>query len=358
MDIALACGGTGGHLYPGLATARVLRERGHTVTLWLAGRHVESTMEDRWVGRTVSVPASGFSKKAGLHWVSTATTLAQAVWVSRRLMRAHRPDILCGMGSYASIGPGLAAQTLGIPIVLHEANAIAGRAVSLLARFAVRVGVAFEAAAATLPEGKAVLTGLPIAHDLAQRFDDESRYADRLTILVMGGSQGAHRLNTIIPVAMRRLQADGLPVQVIHIAGAHDAGTVRAQYAAGGVDHEVFEFFPEMAKLYHVADLAICRSGAASCWELALCGLPAMLIPLPEARRNHQYLNAREMESRGCATVLEQNQLTVDAVTNYIYFCLEHPEKLERMREAARGFAIEDGASRLADLVERSAQSA
>ena len=151
MNIAVACGGTGGHIFPGLATARVLQARGHAVTLWLAGRDVEACSVADWPGATVHIRASGFPSGLSLRSVASVWRMAAAVATAWRRLRETQPDVLLCMGSYASVGPCLAARMLGIPVVLHEANAVPGRAISLLVRFASRVAVGFDEARPWFP---------------------------------------------------------------------------------------------------------------------------------------------------------------------------------------------------------------
>ena len=203
MNIAIACGGTGGHIFPGVATAEVLKKRGHSVTLWLAGRDVESGSTAGWDGSVIFVRSAGFPSGFSFRALAVACRLAVAFFQCRSRMKSNRPDVLLAMGSYASVGPVLAARTLGVPVVLHEANAIPGRAIVFLSRFAEAVALAFKEATPYLKHQRVVVTGFPVRSDLAAgRFDDSVLKPGVFTVLVMGGSQGARRLNEIAPQAL------------------------------------------------------------------------------------------------------------------------------------------------------------
>ncbi|MDA0990613.1 MAG: glycosyltransferase, partial [Verrucomicrobia bacterium] len=162
----------------------------------------------------------------------------------------------------------------------------------------------------------------------------------------------AQRLNRIIPEALRRLTVAGQRVQVVHLTGKTDEFIVRSAYEQAGIKHIVAAYLADIDKAYAAANLAITRSGAGTCHELAARGLPAMLVPYPQASRDHQFANAQELERIGGACVVRQQQLTVDAVCNYITYCMDHPEKLTTMRQALLTWAVTDGASRLATEVE------
>ncbi len=356
MKVALVCGGTGGHLYPGLATARVLRRRGHDVALWLAGRGVETHVVDAWDGPTVRIPASGFASESHARKLASIGRLLRAALRSRKELKASPVDIMLAMGSYASVGPALAAWMVGIPTVLHEANAVPGRAISFLARFSKCIGITFPAVAALLPSGRTVLTGLPLFHVPDGTHAPRNPGTGPLSILVMGGSQGSHHLNRMIPAALSRVKGEGHSLEIVHIAGDDDHGVVEEKYRDANISCRVLNFTKDMPELYRNADIAICRSGAATCMELAAFGVPALMVPYPHASRDHQLLNAQELEAIGAVRVLEQRYLTIDAVTEYIGYVIEHPHVIATMREAMSDFGVADADERLADLVERFAR--
>ena len=367
MNVAVACGGTGGHIFPGVATAEVLKKRGHAVTLWLAGRDVESGSTAGWDGPVISVRAAGFPSGFSFRAVTVAWRLFVAFLQCRRRMKAGRPDILLAMGSYASVGPVLAARTLGVPVVLHEANAIPGRAISFLSCFAQAVAVAFKEAAPHLRHSRVVVTGFPVRTDLEARSEDGAlkpgmftllhQAPGSFTVLVMGGSQGAHCLNEMVPPALIRMHGKGIPVQVIHLAGRHDAPDVRNRYEKAGVPAVVFEFLKEMGNAYQAAQVAIARAGAATCTELSVVGLPALLVPLPNVSHDHQTANARAVESGGGADVVDEKNVSVEWLAEYVEKLYRDPARLDAMRQKMKSSAGSGAADRIADLIESIVQS-
>ncbi len=351
MNVAVACGGTGGHTFPGVATAQALVRRGHAVTLWLGGRDVESLSAGSWVGPVRRVRASGLGAgpiaipRAGLSFV-------RAVRASLRYLRADRPDVMLAMGSYASVGPVLAARWLRIPVVLHEANAVPGKALRLLSRHAAAVGVGFPSAAAAFRRTRVEVTGFPLRPEFAAGLDD-ARDRARFTFLVMGGSQGARVLNETVPEALGLLRETApRPFRVIHLAGRADADRVRERYAARGIDAEVHPFLAEVWRAYGAADYAIARAGAATCAELAAAGLPALLVPYPHAAADHQTANAMALAAVGGVDVRAQSDLSSDGLAAHLADRMRDAGRLTAMRRALTAIAAPDADVRLARLVE------
>jgi len=359
LRIHIACGGTGGHIFPGLATASVLKERGHDVTLWLAGKDVETAAVEGWTGPVLSVPTEGYPRRL-LDWRSLRASwrLLWAARVCRRRMQQHPPDVLLAMGSYACVAPARAAVRLGCPTVLHEANVVPGRAVVWLSRTANAVAASFEETRYYLRRIEITVTGLPLRREIVRRaleLDQQPRPPAPFTLLVMGGSRGAHRLNEIMVAAVRRLGARAANLRVFHLTGSADEAAVREAYDRLGVNHQTRAFTLDMADLYSAADLAICRAGAATCAELALFGTPALLVPYPYAARNHQLANARAFARHNGAHLIEERDLDSGWLADYIAGMARAPERLARMRAAMRRLARADAAERLADLVESAA---
>jgi len=358
MRIGVACGGTGGHVYPGLAAAEALARRGHAVTVWLAGKGIEGESAAGWKGETVIVPAAGLAGPPSLAWLGAARAMLAAAATCRRRMAGARPDALLAMGSYSSVGPALGARSLGVPLVLHEANAVPGRAVAFLARFAADVALSFEDAAALLPRArKTTLTGLPLKAGLDRRFEAGVLREGLFTVLVTGGSQGAHALNEICTEALCRLRREGVPVQAVHLSGARDERAVRDAYVAAGVPHAVFPFLREIGKAYNAADVAVTRAGAATCAELSACGVPALLVPLAAAVRGHQRANAEALARRGAAAIMPERDLSAERVADWVREGWRDRGLLASMRVKMREGARPDAAERVADAVERAARA-
>ena len=351
MKIGVACGGTGGHVIPGAVTARALQARGHAVTLWLSGRDGERSAAE-WDGPVMTVMAGGFPSGFSPAALVAAIRMGGACLSALFKMRREPPDVLLAMGSYTSVGPVFAAKTLGVPVVLHEANAVPGRANASLAKYAAAGAVTFNPVTTHLEAPRVVRTGMPLRTDLAGDSTLPGLEPDRFTVLVMGGSQGAHTINQAAAGALCRLHVKGVPLQVIHLSGAADEEDMRRVYKKAGVAAQVHAFLKDMGAAYRAADLAISRAGAASCCELGACGVPSLLIPLPSARRDHQTENADVVRSFGGADMLDQRRLSVDYLETYIEKIRANPDKLNRMRADMARFAIPDAAGQLADLVE------
>ncbi len=388
MKIGIACGGTGGHIFPGLATAEVLRSRGHAVVLWLAGKNVEQAAVAGWDGEIITVPFSGFGGIRSWRAPLVLWRLWRAIRQCKAALSSDRPDVLLAMGSYASLSPVWAASSLGVPVVLHEANVIPGRAIRFLSRRAAAVAVGFEETRDHLRHPCLVVTGMPLRKrwkveggrwrsDGGRRMVQEESgkgqaqggplAADEIisnsplqrlqpqifTLLVMGGSGGAHSLNGMASAAIIRLHRAGKILQVIQLTGPVDEPVVRGQYEQAGVAHAVFGFFHDMPEVYRRASLAICRSGASTCAELCRYGVAALLVPYPFATHQHQLANARALASSGAAEMRMESELTVQGLAEYIGGAMAEPERLESVRQAARRREQGDAAEALAELVER-----
>ncbi|MCF7848958.1 MAG: undecaprenyldiphospho-muramoylpentapeptide beta-N-acetylglucosaminyltransferase [Kiritimatiellales bacterium] len=356
LKIAIACGGTGGHIFPGLATAKELVARGHNVTLWMAGKDIEIDAIKSWEGEVITIPAEGFQFGISFKSLKTIQKLFQAYRTALPLMRKKRPDVVLAMGSYASFGPVAAARQLKIPYVLHEANLLPGRAVSLLAPRAAWIATSFEKSRYYLKQKRIELTGMPLRRELqeaSRRWRSKRRPGEPLRILVMGGSRGAQVLNEVVPVAIASAVKQDCPLEVEHIAGLQDTGAIESIYAAAGVENKVHSFVQNMETIYLNVDLAVCRGGASTCAELSAFGLPALLVPLPTAVRNHQMGNARALQDVGAVDVVAQEDLSATWLCDYLISIEKHPERLERMDAAMKNRARENAASKLADLLEK-----
>ena len=257
------------------------------------------------------------------------------------------------MGSYSSVGPGLAARYLRIPVVLHEANVIPGRAVEFLSGFSSAVAVTFPETRQHLRHPRVVVTGIPLRKSIEQAAREPRLEPALFTVLVMGGSQGARRLNDVAPQAAIQLHAAGLALRVIHLAGAADASRVESLYAAAGVPHEVMGFQQDMPRVYRETSVAIARSGASSCAELMLYKIPSILVPYPMAARNHQAANAQAAAKAGGSVVIEQNNLSVDGLASTLRSMAGDPDRLASMRENIARATVSGAAARLADLIEQ-----
>jgi len=351
MKIIVACGGTGGHAFPGLAVAEELRRRGHDVTIWDAGRAIESSVMKSWTGEVFATGAKPLKPRHAL-------SILRSIHRCRRALKKACPDVMLAMGSYSSLPPVLAARMCHVPVVLHEANTVPGKAVEFLSRYAQCVAISFAGTEKYLPNVTTERTGLPVREEIihGQRFDFIPPEA--FTVFVTGGSQGAHAVNELLCEALVMLKHEldkrgevKRPLYVIHQTGAADEGRVMAAYSKEGLPARVHAFEHEMANAFASADIVVARAGASTCFELAACAKPALLIPLPSAMRNHQHFNAEAFATTGAASEGVQAKLTPKTIAHYLLHRYDHPEALTLMTERMRRLATPEAAARVADLV-------
>lgn len=365
LRVAVSCGGTGGHMFPGLAVAAALRRRGHRVAVILSGRAVEAERAKADLpegSEAMLVPVDPVSPRRP----KSLLKLWRAYCTAKRELRAFRPDALLAMGSYTSIAPVLAARSLRVPVVLHEANAIPGSAVAHLARFAATVCVCFPHMERFFPKGARLAdTGLPLRAEFEKGIGGSKADPSKYSLLVMGGSQGARDLNRgIVQTFSEALKAGWyepatrLPDRIVHLAGTRNEDEVRALYAEKGLSSAAFEvlgFEHDMPRRYAEADLCVSRAGASSCFELALTGLPAVFVPLPGLARDHQSRNAESMAARGAGVVAPQDSLSPESLADLLASLSADAPRRASMREALLAAARPDAAERVADEVERAA---
>lgn len=305
----------------------------------------------RWKGAVFSTGARQLSAK-------NAFAILRSIFRCRKEMKRAKPDVLLAMGSYSSLPPVLAARLCGVRVCLHEANTVPGKAVEFLSKFAATVAISFDVTAKYLPEVKTVRTGLPVRADIAsgKRFDFIPPNA--FVVMITGGSQGAHAVNELTAAAVTMLKDDlsrregARPLYVIHQTGVADEGRVIGEYTLAQVPSRVQAFEREMANAFASADIVVARAGASTCFELAACGKPALLIPLPSAVRDHQHFNAEAFAASGAADEGIQAKLSARQVYRYLLNHYENPSKLAAMSEKMRALATPDAAARVADLLE------
>lgn len=351
MKVIVACGGTGGHAFPGLAVAEELVKRGHEVTVWDSGRDIESSVMKRWKGSVFSTGARQLSAK-------NAFSILCSFFRCRKEIKRAKPDVLLAMGSYSSLPPVLAARSRGVKVCLHEANTVPGKAVEFLSRYADVVATSFEVTSKYLPEVKTVRTGLPVREDITKGTRFSFIPANAFVVFVTGGSQGAHAVNELLSSALALFKneldqrKDARPLYVIHQTGVADEGNVLAAYTAAKLPSRVQAFEREMANAFASADIVVARAGASTCFELAACGKPALLIPLPSAMRNHQHFNAEAFAASGAADEGIQNKLAPKQICRHLLNFYDNPSRLKAMSEKMLALATPDAAARVADLLE------
>jgi len=316
MKFIVTCGGSGGHVFPGVAAAKALRGEGHDVALLLSGRAVEGERPAGWDGEIIRVRIPQPRVKSPMSFVIYMTSFATCF----RIVRKFKPDAMLAMGSYTSVPPALAARMCGVPLVLHESNAVPGAAVKFLSKFARVVCLAFEGCGKWFGKGvKTVVTGLPLREGTYKTHVERERPRENFTLLVMGGSQGARSLNNAVVGAIKILDKPHPDLRVVHLAGAALEAEVRAAYE--GVENiaaEVVGFANNMGEIYAKTDFCISRAGASSCFELCANGIPALFVPLPKVSNDHQTHNARAMVETGCAEMLPQAEATAEAIAGRV----------------------------------------
>lgn len=345
-------GGTGGHVFPALAVAEALRDRGVFVS-WLGSRNsFESRIVPEHGFDIQLIDIKGLRGKGLMRWLLAPFKLTSALLQARRVLKIRRPQVVLGMGGFAAGPGGLMAKLLGIPLVIHEQNAVPGMTNSWLARVAVRV---FEAFPNSFEKNTgAVACGNPVRRNIVALADPEMRMRDRqgpIRLLVMGGSLGAQALNESVPSVVAEIDTTKRPV-IRHQAGRDKADATRAAYSAAGVAAEVTPFIKDMAEAYGWADLVICRSGALTISELAAAGVASILIPYPYAVDDHQTSNAGYLVNAGAAKLVPQSVLEQQGLSGELLQLFEDRVQLIGMAVKARLVSMPDATRRVADYCE------
>lgn len=337
--VMIMAGGTGGHVFPALSLASWLRERGFRI-VWLGTRRgIEARL----------VPAAGIEVEwidiGGLRGKTVGTLLAapwrlaRALWQSLRAVWRHRPIVVVGLGGYVTGPGGVAARLAGKPLVIHEQNAVAGFTNRMLAKVATRVLEGFEGGFA--PSVGAIAVGNPVRDAFFALPPPAARFAERqgaIRVLVIGGSQGAQRLNALVPNALGQLKGE-CDIVVRHQSGERNFDATRAEYAKCGVSADVTAFIDDVAEAYAWADLVICRAGALTVAEVAAVGLAAIFIPLPSAVDDHQTRNAEFLVARGAAIRLAERELDATKLAEYLRDLSRDRSVLLNMADRARELA-------------------
>jgi UDP-N-acetylglucosamine--N-acetylmuramyl-(pentapeptide) pyrophosphoryl-undecaprenol N-acetylglucosamine transferase len=352
--LVVMAGGTGGHIYPGLAVARAMRERGWQVSWMGTPRGMEQTLVD---AKEFSLKAIAFEGIVG-RGIGAKLRLPGALWSAvgeaKRHFKTVRPSAVIGMGGYPTVPGGLAAWRMKLPLLIHQSDAVAGLANRLLARVSTTVLTGFAATFAELGVRRTV-TGNPIRKEFAEVAPAAERFAarnGRINVLVMGGSRGAEALNTTLPAAFAAINEASRP-NILHQAGSGSAAATAQRYAEVGVHADVREFLDQSWTALANADLFIGRSGASTVSELALLGVPSILIPYPHHADQQQLHNAQSLASVNAARIVEQRDLRADTLASLIT-SLDRAQ-LKAMSTAATSVAHANATERICDAIERAA---
>jgi UDP-N-acetylglucosamine--N-acetylmuramyl-(pentapeptide) pyrophosphoryl-undecaprenol N-acetylglucosamine transferase len=341
MRCVIAGGGTGGHLFPGVAVAEAFMEREPLNEILFIGtaKGIEARLlpGGRFPLRTIrSRPLEG---KSLLEKGKAFGALPSALFEAVGILKSFQPRIVVGIGGYAS-GPALvAAWLLGIKRAIHEQNVVPGKTNRMLRWVSQRIFVSFEETKKCFPQHKTVVTGNPVRREILACMAEGRREAgrkekNRFTLLVFGGSAGAHRLNEAMIESLPALQELKPFLRIIHQTGSSDCQRVSDAYRKAGFEAVVSSFFDRMAPSYEEADLVICRAGAGAIAELAVCGKAAILIPYPFAAHDHQSINARGLVAVGAAKLIRDQELTGRRLAEEIFALYQNPEERLRMATA------------------------
>jgi len=351
IKVIIACGGTGGHLFPGIAVAQELKARGHEVLLLISEKNVDAEASRKYTDlRFETVKAIAKPPTFSPKMISFLWRLWRTIAHCGKIIKREQADVVLGMGGFTSLPPVHAGAKLGLRTYVHDSNAIPGRSNLLTAKQCTKVLVGLEEAVSHFGEAEVVVTGTPVRDELENLPDRESACRvfgldpAKKTLLVMGGSQGAQRLNEIVVAG-----TEGSDWQVIHLAGQADYDRVRVQVGSRR-DYKVLAFCDQMAAAYAASDFCVARSGASSLTELSRAGLPALLVPFPFAADDHQTANAEVYEKAQAAVLKQQDDLDVATIKEMLASL--NDGIIESMSEAMSALAVPDAAAKIANVLE------
>jgi UDP-N-acetylglucosamine--N-acetylmuramyl-(pentapeptide) pyrophosphoryl-undecaprenol N-acetylglucosamine transferase len=351
--LVVVAAGTGGHVMPGIAVAEALRGRGWSVS-WLGTRSgMERGLVERHGIAFDAIDFAGLRGKGLKTLLFGGFLLLRALWQSRRQLRARAPKVVFATGGYVAVPAGMAATSLGVPLLLMNSDADSLLSTRLLSPLATGVLCGFDGAAAAKAGSKGIVTGNPVRAEIIAIAPPEQRYAGRagpLKLLVIGGSLGAQVLNDTVPAALVLMPIDVRP-HVTHQCGAQHLATVQAAYRAAGVDAEIVPFIDDIARRYAEADVVLCRAGAITVTELAVAGVPSILVPLVVSTTQHQRTNAEFVAARRAALHLPQRDLTAGSLAQLLGGLSR--EQLLAIATAARALGRPNATATVAAVIEK-----
>ena len=354
MRCVIAGGGTGGHLFPGMAIAEafVEREKGNEVLFIGTEKGIEARVLPGGKFPLRMIKAKPIQGKSLLEKVKAIWSLPMAISEACSILKEYQPQLVLGVGGYASGPTLLAAFFLGKKRAIQEQNVMPGMTNRILKWFSQRIFVSFEEAKKYFPDKKTVVTGNPIRKEFLtslKKDKAEVRKKDCFTLLIFGGSAGAHRINQAMIEALDHLRGIKSSLKIIHQTGKEDLDFVSEAYREKGFDAWVKPFFEDMATCYQISDLVICRSGASTLAELAICGKAALLIPYPYAAHNHQLINAKKLVDLGAARMILDQELNGRMIAQTILNLYNHPEERIRMEQTIQRLGKPRAAEEIVD---------
>ncbi|HEY6367447.1 MAG TPA: undecaprenyldiphospho-muramoylpentapeptide beta-N-acetylglucosaminyltransferase [Candidatus Binatia bacterium] len=347
MRVIFAGGGTGGHLFPGLAVAREFQQRDSMTEILFVGteRGIEARVLPREGFRLETIPVRGMRGRGIRGLLDALWGIPAGLLRSWRIIRSFRPDFIIGLGGYASGPLLLAAKLRGLRCAIMEQNLRPGFTNRFLARFVDRIFTSYRESAAHFSSGQVLETGNPVRW----RQLPEVKRGDKFVLLVFGGSAGAHRINLAVVDAMKELSDLADRLQVIHQTGHADFAAIKEVYDSLPFDAEVLPFIEKMDEAYARADLVLCRAGATTLAELTAFGKAAILVPFPYAIYDHQRWNAQALQDRGAAEMILDQEISGELLAGRIRSYILDPSRLERMAAAARAMGRPEAAARIVD---------
>jgi UDP-N-acetylglucosamine--N-acetylmuramyl-(pentapeptide) pyrophosphoryl-undecaprenol N-acetylglucosamine transferase len=352
MRMLIAGGGTGGHLFPGIALAQEFTTRHPRNAVLFVGtrRGLEAKVVPAAGFTLETISARGLKGKGVRQFLLGLLALPWSFVESWRIVSRFRPEVVVGVGGYASGPVVLTAWLRRIPTAVQEQNALPGFTNRVLGHFVRAIFVAFEEARAAFPAGRTYLVGNPVRRQLLENYLRSRSAHDRFEVLVFGGSLGARGLNTRVLEALAQLGDLREAIDFVHQTGPADVDRVRAGYAAGGFRAEVVEFIDDMSAAYARASLVVCRAGATTVAELAICKKASVLVPFPGATDDHQAANARALVAAGAAVMFREEDLTGERLATTIRELYQEPQRLRRMEREAGLLGRPEAARELADV--------
>jgi UDP-N-acetylglucosamine--N-acetylmuramyl-(pentapeptide) pyrophosphoryl-undecaprenol N-acetylglucosamine transferase len=357
MNTVIACGGTGGHLFPGIAVAEVLRDRGHEVILLVSEKDIDAlALSIHRNFRFEKLPTIGLPSPFSPTILGFIRRFCESLSLCRSIYRKFNPQVVLGMGGFTSTAPVLAGKIRGISTFIHESNAVPGKANRVTARIVRAVMLGFKECAQFFPKAHTEITGTPIRTELKRLNRHVARQKlglrdDLTTLLVMGGSQGASGINQAMIKALPFFQ--GAPLQVIHLSGARDERLVADNYRRENISAYVAAFHHRMEEVYSAANLVVARAGAASLAEFAAFSLPSILIPFPYAADDHQTRNAEIYARAQAAVLLRESELSGELLARKVRELIENSELIEQMSANCSQLGPKDAAKCVVTTMEK-----
>src|SRR5437667_5702603 len=357
MNAVIACGGTGGHLFPGIAVAEVLRDRGHEVMSLISEKDIDAlALSGRASFQFEKLPTVGLPSPFSPAILGFVRRFYESLSLCRSIYRKFKPQVVLGMGGFTSTAPVLAGRMRGVTTFIHESNAVPGRANRLTARMVGAVMLGFKECAPFFPKARTEVTGTPIRTELKRLDRQVARQRlglreDLTTLLVMGGSQGASGINQAIIKSLPSLH--DVRLQVIHLSGGRAERLVADNYRRENIPAFVAAFHHRMEEVYSAADLIVARAGAASLAEFAAFSLPGILIPFPYAADDHQSRNAEIYAGVDAAILLKESELSGELLARKIRELMKNRKRIEKMDANCSRLAPKDAAGRVATTMEK-----